>query len=301
MRLARVALAGFALWQASACHAGVARFCDRQAQVSVQQQDTLLRFGGIIKSTLDRSGATVAILSRSGLDLSRFGVRYSHAGVSLKASNNTPWSVRQLYYACDEKKPRIYDQGMAGFLLGTDDPSIGYVSMLLLPADEAASLERAALDDQLALRLLSPAYSANAFPFSVRYQNCNQWLVELLATAWGGEAVAQADDARTSAQAWLKARSYAPSRFDVGSRALMLAGAFIPWVHSDDHPTPDIERMVYRVSMPASIEDFVHANVPGARRLEFCHAGARVVIREGWEPIGEGCSARENDTVVMLD
>ena len=33
-------------------------------------------------------GETVALISRSGTDLSRFGIRYSHAGVSLKASDN---------------------------------------------------------------------------------------------------------------------------------------------------------------------------------------------------------------------
>jgi hypothetical protein len=294
---ALLALAFFA----GASQAGVTRFCDRQAELSAQQQDTLLRFGGVIKSELDQSGGAVAILSRSGLDLSRFKVRYSHAGVSLKQSGNTPWSVRQLYYACDEKKPRIFDQGIAGFLMGTDDPSIGYVSMLLLPADAAASLERTALDDRQALKLLGATYSANAYPFSGRYQNCNQWLVELLATAWGGEAVARSDDVRAAAQAWLRSQSYAPHSFDVGSHLLMTAGAFVPWVHSDDHPNEDIERLRYRVSMPSSIEAFVHANVPGARRIEFCHAGSKVVVHEGWEPIGEGCEAAADDRVVMLD
>jgi len=127
----------------------------------------------------------VALIARSGLDLSRFGVRYSHAGFSLRASENTPWSVRQLYYACDEQKPRIFDQGMSGFLLGTDNPAVGYVSIVFLPTDEAAELEHAALDNRQALRLLSPTYSANAYPFSVRYQNCNQWVMELIASAWG--------------------------------------------------------------------------------------------------------------------
>lgn len=295
-----VAVAALALF-ASASQAGVTRFCDRQAELSAQQQDTLLRFGGVIKSELEKSGGAVAILSRSGLDLSRFQVRYSHAGVSLKQSGNTPWSVRQLYYACDEKKPRIFDQGIAGFLMGTDDPSLGYVSMLLLPADAAASLERAALDDRQSLKLLGATYSANAYPFSVRYQNCNQWLVELLAAAWGGENVAASDDLRGAAQAWLKSQSYAPHTFDVGSHLLMTAGAFVPWVHSDDHPSDDIERLVYRVSMPSSIEAFVHANVPGARRIEFCHADTKVVVHEGWESIAEGCEAAAADRVVMLD
>src|SRR5215470_13398506 len=79
------------------------RFCDRAAPMSAPQQARLLRFAALIKQELDASGEAVALIARSGLDLSRFGLRYSHAGVSLKASG-TPWSVRQLYYACDEQR-----------------------------------------------------------------------------------------------------------------------------------------------------------------------------------------------------
>jgi len=274
------------------------RFCDRPAELSAQQQDELFRFGGIIKAELDQSGQSLALVARSGLDLSRFGVRYSHAGVSLKASENTPWSVRQLYYACDEKRPRIYDQGMSGFLLGTDDPGTGYVSVVFLPPEAATALERAALDNRQVLQLLSTSYSANAYAFSARYQNCNQWVAELLAAAWGH--LDEADSLRPRAQDWLKDKGYLPSVFDVGP-PLSWVGAFIPWVHGDDRPAEDQGRSVYRVSMPAAIEAFVHATVPGATRVEFCHAGARVVIRHGWEAIADGCTPEPQDTVIMLD
>ena len=279
------------------------RFCDQQTPLSADQKDKLFRFSGIIKAELEKSGQSLALIARSGLDLSRFSVRYSHAGFSLKASENTPWSVRQLYYACDEQKPRLYDQGMSGFVLGLDTPSIGYVSVVFLPAAEATELERAALDNRQALQLLSTTYSANAYPFSLRYQNCNQWVMELLATTWGhlNEGVDDADNRRAQAQTWLKDRGYRPSVLAVNSRPLMWLGAFIPWVHSDDHPPEDIARSLYRVSMPASIETFVHDTVPGASRIEFCHTERQVVIRRGWDPIAEGCEPGEQDTVVTLD
>ena len=38
-----------------------------------------------------------------------------------------------------------------------------------------------------------------------------------------------------------------------------------------------LDRHRFRVSMPASIEAFVRERVPGARRVEFCHAGTRVL------------------------
>ena len=86
-----------------------------------------------MKAELDQSGAQMALVSRSGLALQRLDQRYSHAGVSLKASDNTPWSVRQLYYACDEQRPRLFDQGMSGFVMGANDPDEGYLSIVLLP------------------------------------------------------------------------------------------------------------------------------------------------------------------------
>jgi hypothetical protein len=221
--------------------------------------------------------------------------------VSLKASLNTPWSVRQLYYACDEGRPRVFDQGIAGFVLGLNDPALGYVSVVLLPAVAAAALESAALDDRRALQALGAAYSANAYAFGLRYQNCNQWLVEMLAAAWGRlEPGGADDDLRERAQRWLAEQDYRPSVFEVGA-PLMWLGTFIPWVHSDDHPRADIERATYRVSMPASIETFVQATQPGATRIEFCHAGRRVVIHRGWDAIAEDCQPGAGDTVMLLE
>lgn len=281
------------------CQASLSRTCDAPERISPAQKDTLLRFGGIVKDELEKSGQRVALIARSGLDLSRFAMRYSHAGVSLKASENTPWSVRQLYFACDEQRPRIFDQGMSGFVLGTNEPALGYVSIVFLPSAEADELERAALDNRRALQLLSPAYSANAYPFSLKYQNCNQWLMELLATTWG--RLESSDPPRAQAQSWLKDQGYAPSVMALGSQPMMWLGAFVPWVHSDDHPPEDTAQALYRVSMPASLEAFVRARVPGATRMELCHTDRHVVIRHGWEPIADGCEPGERDTVVTLE
>ena len=266
--------------------------------MSAQQQDRLLRFAALLKHELDNSGESVALVARSGTDLSRFGLRYSHAGVSLKASDNTPWSVRQLYYACDEERPRLYDQGLSGFLFGTDDPTVGYVSIVLLSGAEATALEAAALDTGPALRLLSATYSANAYPFSLRYQNCNQWVAELLATAWG--SLDDAPDLRGNAQRWLEQSGYKPAAVHVGSW-LMLAAPFVPLIHLDDHPQEDLDAMRVRTSVPAAIETFVRERLPAARRIEMCHDGGRAIIRHGWEMLAQGCRPQAGDRVVDLD
>ena len=332
-----LALSGLALAVPQPAHAGslAPQLCDLRAGLNAAQQDRLLRFAAIAKEAFQASGAEVALLARSGLNLQRFGVRYSHAGVSLRAGALGAWSVRQLYMACDEGRPRVFDQGLGGFVAGTDDPQHGYLSALLLPADAGRSLQRAALHGPLALGLLATDYSANAYAYGLRYQNCNQWLVELLATAWGGlwpedgalvsaasvatlalyarpaaqdaansatmSAAPAQDTARSRAQRWLAARGYEPAGVAVNSQWLMLLAPLLPWVHLTDHPEADRQAQRLRTSLPADIEAWVHEVVPQAQRIEICHAQGRVVLRRGWVPIEDGCVPAAGDEVTLLD
>ncbi|MBK6865725.1 MAG: DUF2145 domain-containing protein [Ideonella sp.] len=296
-RLAAAMLLCAGLTLSGVAHGAALQLCESPQQPDATQQDKALRLAAIVKAELAASAGGVALISRSGVDLSRFGFRHSHAGFALKASRNAPWSVRQLYYACDEARPRIFDQGLAGFLLGSDGAGPAYAAVVLLPEGAAVPLARAALDDRLALQLLAPAYSANAYPFGERYQNCNQWVAEMLAASWGG-----AGATRGEAQQWLRERGYAASVFDGAEQPLLwLGSAFVPLIHADDHPAHDRMQMRYRVSMPASLEAFVRAQVPAAERVEFCRTERHVVVRRGWDPIADGCTAREGDRLIALD
>ncbi|HEY9109971.1 MAG TPA: DUF2145 domain-containing protein, partial [Roseateles sp.] len=236
----------------------------------------------------------VALVSRSGLDLARFGHRYSHAGFALQASPDTPWAVRQLYYACDEGAPRLFDQGLAGFISGSDDVDVGYVSVLLLPPDAAATLAAATRDKAVALGLLHPAYSANAYAFGTRYQNCNQWVAELLAAAFAGSAT------REDAQAWLRREGYAPEPVRVPPW-LMLLGHFMPWLHFDDHPAELLSANAVQTSLPDGLEAFALKRWPAARRIEFCHGPQGVLSRDDGRPLAAGCVAQDGDAVTALD
>jgi hypothetical protein len=196
-------LAGLAL----PAHAEALRYCDQHGEMSHEQRDRLFRFAALVRDELEASGQRLALVSRSGLDLARFGQRYSHTGVSLKGSEVAPWSVRQLYYACEERQPRLFDQGLTAFLLGLNNPQGGYISVVFLPEAAAATLEPAALDNRRALQLLGATYSANAYAYGLRYQNCNQWVMEMLASAWSDAP--QAEEARVRAQDWMRAQGYA--------------------------------------------------------------------------------------------
>jgi hypothetical protein len=300
-RTVAAALLALACAGASASSTASAGFCDPAPHpLSARQHDRLFRFAAVVRSELEATDGASALVARSGLDLERFGQRYSHAGISLRSSENGPWSVRQLYFACDERVPRLYDQGVAGFVAGTEDAALGYVSIVLLPPDPAQALAQRALDNASSLALLGAAYSANAYAFSERYQNCNQWVAELLALAWGGLDAAE-PDARGAAQRWLQDAGYAPTLFDASSLLLTIARPFVPWVHVDDHPSVDRTARRYRVSMPASIEAFVRAQLAEVKRVEICHADDRIVVHRGWDPVAEGCVAGDGDRVIVLD
>ena len=299
---------------AGAAQASALPYCDAQPDLSAAQRDTLLQVAAVVRQELQRAGTTAALVSRSGLDLKRFGQRYSHAGISLAASPAVPWSVRQLYYDCDERRARLFDQGLAGFLLGQHDARVGFVSLVMLPEAAARPMAQAALNDARALALLGARYSANAYAYSTRYQNCNQWVAELMASAWGGLELAAATPdpsagtpdfqhshaARERAQHWLREAGYRPSPMPVRPRALMWAPLVVPWVHLDDHPEAAVQQQVLEVSMPASLETFIRAREPQAQRVEVCHTPERIVLRRGWDPLGDDCLPQEGDETYTL-
>ena len=273
-------------------------FCDRTRQNTASQQDHILRFAAAISEELEASGSDTVIISRSGLDLSRFHIRYSHAAV-LTRSGPGKWTARQLYYACDEGHPRIFDQGLAGFAGGSDDPALAYISIVVMPPEAAHAVRLASEDRPQALGLLAATYSANAYAFSTLYQNCNQWVIELLAQAWGN--LADGDDARASAQRWLMDQHYDPEPVNVNSRWLMFVSMFSPMLHLDDHPQADRDVMRLKVSLPSTIETFVRQRLPESTRLELGHTDKQIVVHRGWTPVGDGCQAGVGDKVMLFE
>ena len=86
-----------------------------------------------------------------------------------------------------------------------------------------------------------------------------------------------------------------------GHRWLVAPYGAVPWVHNGDHPQDDLAAGRYRVSMPAAIEAFVQARLHAARRIELCHTERQIVVRQGWQPIAEGCRPADGDRVIPLE
>ena len=280
--------------------AGV-QFCDQAPKMTAAQKDHMLILSNVIKESLDAQDAEAAIISRSGIDLSRFDIRYSHAGVVFRDVAHSSWSVRQLYYECGESRPRIYDQGIPGFVLGVDDRDAVFLSVVFVSRSEAEKLYRSATDNPLSLQLLSDSYSANAYAFSTSYQNCNQWVAELLAHAWyAGARDDSPVNARETAQAWLQEMEYKPTDVRVQNIALMWLSHFYPYIHRGDHPDQNLANNTFRISMPASIEAFAMQQSTETRRMEFCLKDSKLVIHHGWKMLDAQCTPDAGDETLAL-
>ncbi len=286
---------------ATSSGAASARFCEQPETYSALQQDRLFQFAEQVRRELNAAGTDAAIISRTGIDLQRLGIRFTHSGIAVKPDNptgDTSWTIRQLYYACDEARPRLYDQGIGGFLFGSDNPGIRHVSIVLPSPVNNKALQQSARTNPLALRLLGARYSANAYPYSTAYQNCNQWVIEMLAVAWG--RLSQSVNLRADAQGWLRWRQYRPRPIELGSHWLKFAVMMSPMVRLDDHPEPQRDGLSFAVSLPRTIETFVREHDARSKRIELCHNDKAIVIRNGWEPIAPGCQPEMGDQVVPL-
>jgi hypothetical protein len=269
-------------------------FCDATPERSAAAQAQLLSFSATVARELAASGAPAALISRDGLDLSTLGRRYSHAGIALREHPDGAWTVRQLYFACEEGRPRLFDQGLAGFAGGTRRPERGFVRVLLLPEAAAQALAQTASDKARALALLHPRYSANAHAFGLAFQNCNQWVAELMAAAWG-----QAAD-RASAQQWLRQHGFEADWVNAHARVLLWLMSLSPLLHLSDHPEAHLAQAQLQVVLPQGLEHWLRGRYPELQTLEFCHDGGQMVWRRQGPPFGEHCQAEAGDHTLAL-
>jgi hypothetical protein len=158
--------------------------------------------------TLDESGAQVVLIARAGQDLSRYGLRYSHLGFAWRDHPKGRWLVRHELNDCGKATSALYDDGLANFVL---DDMFEYRALLLIPNSADQERLAATLAGHLPQRLHTPAYNMLSYPYSTRYQNSNQWVLETYAASLSGLRMPD----RERAQAWLKLEGYRPITVDI--------------------------------------------------------------------------------------
>ena len=184
-----------------------------------------------VAQRLDASGADVVVLARVGQDLRKYGQRYSHMGLAYRDGEDPTavWRVVHKLNACGSAQASVYRQGLGEFFL--DDLYRYEAAIVVLQPEVQARLLPALRDNARVARLHTPAYSMVAYPWSVRYQQSNQWAIETLASAEEPAA-----NTRERAQAWLKLQGYEPTTLRISALKRLGARVSAANIAFDDHP-----------------------------------------------------------------
>lgn len=218
-----------------AAHAG--RSCEaRPLDVSTVRQ--AMELAERTARRLDAIGADVVVIGRAGQDLGRYGVMWSHMGIAYREAPGRPWRVVHKLNHCGTASGALYRQGLGEFFL---DRMFRYESAIVVLAIEAQGrLLPVVRDNQRLSRWHDDAYSMLAYPWSQRYQQSNQWVLETIAGAM--EPVAAT---RSQAQDWLRMRDYRPAVLRLSTFERLGARVGSANIAFDDHP--DAKRFAGRI------------------------------------------------------
>ena len=201
-----------------------------QACERVEPSETLVRqeLELAVKTVerLNASGAEVVIIGRIGQDLTKYGQKYSHLAFAYR--DGQQWTVVHKLNECGTAVSNIYEQGMGQFFM---DDLFRIEAQVVVPRPEVQQRLREAVRRAQALALHEPRYNMLAYPWSTRYQQSNQWLMETLARALEPQI-----GTREQAQAWLRFKGYEPAVLKLGPMTRLGGRMFKANIAFDDHP-----------------------------------------------------------------
>jgi hypothetical protein len=184
-------------------------------------------------SWLDASGAKVAVIARAGQNLDQYGLRYSHLGFIYRDDTAKAWRVVHKLNECGSDRADVYRQGLAEFYL--DDLYRYEGAVMVLKPEVQKNLLPILKESTMAAALHEPRYNMVAYPWSVKFQQSNQWALETLALA-----VEPSVSSRARAQAWLQFKGYQPSALKINSVTRMGARVARANVSFSDHPDDNL-------------------------------------------------------------
>jgi hypothetical protein len=234
-RWAQYALALLLPLAACAVHAG--RNCDAAQPLKPATVEKALAAAAKTLTALDRSGADVVVLARTGQDLRSYHLQYSHLGYAFRerAADGTPvWRVMHKLNLCGGAESAIYKQGLGEFFM---DDLWRYEAAWVVPTPAVQARLMAVLQDpRRLLRLHHVPYSMVSYAWGQTYQQSNQWALETMALAMGSGDIAGAAG-RTRAQEWLRSTGYQPSTLKLGPLTRLSGRITTANIAFDDHPT----------------------------------------------------------------
>ena len=229
--------------------------------------DQIVKLSSIVRDQLEKSGASVAYIGRAGIDLREFGLVYSHLGLAWRDHPKGRWFTFHLLNPCNTSESELADHSLEDFY---KVELFTYDALVVVPSQPVQLKLLKAFFSPLAVTLHHPVYNMISYPFSSRYQNSNQWVLEVTAAALGPENQIQN---RYQAQSWLKSSGYEPSRVRIGKLRRMGGLVFSPHIHFDDHTPEEEASGTYAVVTVESIVKLLEKSDSGIKihrlRLEY--------------------------------
>ena len=251
-------LAAALLW-GQAVHAG--RSCDAQHPPQAATVERGLRLAAQTLAALQASGADVVVLARAGQDLSKYQLRYSHMALAWRDHPQGRWLVVHELNECGTAQSSLYNEGLGNFFM---DDIFMYETLIMVPSQETQQQLARLLASNTPKRLHEGHYNMLAYPFSTKYQNSNQWVLETLAAASNAPGEIET---RGEAQTWLRSASYAPQTLSIPAATRLGARMFRANIAFDDHPFE--RRMTRQIDVVSvdSIVRFMRQREPKAQEI----------------------------------
>lgn len=232
--------------------------CGERAAPTPQALARGLELGQRVRDQLEKSGAAAALVARVGLNLSEYGQRYTHMGVAVRDHVRRRWQVLHLFNPCGKAESEITVQPLEQFF---EVDLFEYEALVATPAYAVQAALRGAFMNPATTRALhKPAYNMIAHPFNTRFQNSNQWILEMLALVLDRSGSIQD---RVAAQAWLQRSGYEPGSIRISNLRRSGARLFSPHVSFADHTQEEFEKQTYLVITVDSIVRFLASQDPG--------------------------------------
>lgn len=203
------------------------------------------------REALDASGAQVALLGRVGQDLSKYNLRYSHMAFAWRDHPQGRWLTVHELNKCGTAESALFNEGLANFFF---DDMFAWDALIVTPSPEVQAKLVAELTQTNTLKTLhQPRYNMLAYPYSTKYQNSNQWVLEVLADAMQKPQ----QPSRIESQKWLRQAGYKPSNLHIMTLTRLGARMFKANVAFDDHPTGDRILGKIEAATVESVTDFL--------------------------------------------
>jgi hypothetical protein len=149
------------------------------------------------------------------------------------------------------------------------DDMFAWDALIITPSPELQTQIVAQLKNTSTLQNLhQPHYNMLAYPFSTQYQNSNQWVLEVLATAMNGAVNVTSQADRGASQQWLKQAGYTPSMLRIPTLQRLVGRMFKANIAFDDHPNGDRYAGKIAVATVESVADFIKQRDPQSAALD---------------------------------